>query len=214
MNFIYLILIEVVLILNSTTLATLLISSLAKKLMLIPFLFNNNNILPTNQEQFNRISTIVITNIPSDDIVVANQQNDVIKSYNDGNMFLMSGQFDKALIEFNKIIEASPNNADFYISRGIIYEKLFDWDKAIEDYQKANNIYKSTQLFHLNDDDPVAISNIGNALTGKLEWKEALKYFNYAAKLKPDYEAPLIGRALVQYQLGMVHNYITYIAVY
>lgn len=189
----------------SNALVLPIISTSLAKHILLPF-FLINNIIPDNQEPLSTLPIVQPNNLVND---ASKQQVDIVASYNQGNFFLMSGQFDKALIEFNKIIKASPNNADFYISRGIIYEKLFDWDLAINDYRKANDIYKSTQLFHLND-DPVVLSNIGNALTGKLQWEEALKYFNNAAKLKPDYEAPLIGRALVQYQLGLKKESIAY----
>ena len=47
-------------------------------------------------------------------------------------------------------------------------------------------------------------------VTGKLMWKEALRDFSYAASLKSDYEAPRIGKALVQYQLSQKQEAIAY----
>lgn len=41
-------------------------------------------------------------------------------------------------------------------------------------------------------------------------WKEALRDFTYAASLKSDYEAPRIGKALVQYQLSQKQEAIAY----
>ena len=41
-------------------------------------------------------------------------------------------------------------------------------------------------------------------------WKEALKDFAYASSLKSDYEAPRIGKALVQYQLNQKPEAIVY----
>lgn len=47
-------------------------------------------------------------------------------------------------------------------------------------------------------------------MIGKLLWKEALRDFTYASTLKADYEAPRIGKALVQYQLNQKLEAIAY----
>lgn len=117
---------------------------------------------------------------------------------------LTTGKFEEAVNKFNLVLEARQkvlfsNNADLYLSRGIAYEKLERWDDAIQDYYSANDIYRRNSFFPR--DDPVAISNIANAKTGKLLWQEALEGFTYASKLDSNYLAPSIGRALVLYQL-------------
>lgn len=124
------------------------------------------------------------------------------------------------MIEFNHAIEVSPDTGynskfdntmryliryllplgDIYLSRGIVEEKLLLWNQAIEDYQKANQLYKKNRPFA--GDDPTVFSNLANAETGLLQWKEAYRDFSYAIKLKPDFIAPRIGLAMVQYQLG------------
>ena len=91
---------------------------------------------------------------------------------------------------------------DIHLSRGIVKEKLLQWNEAIEDYRKANQLFRSSNPFASND-DATAFSNIANAETGLLQWENAYRDFSYAAKLKPDFIAPKIGRALVQYQLGL-----------
>jgi len=90
-------------------------------------------------------------------------------------------------------------SGDIFISRGIVLEKLLLWNEAIDDYKRANSIYRRRPF---SGDDPIVFSNIANAETGLLQWENALKDFSYAIKLKPDFIAPQIGRALVQYQLG------------
>ena len=91
-------------------------------------------------------------------------------------------------------------NSTLYMSTGIAYEKLEKWDESIADYKFANEIFKKKSLF--SKDDPICISNIANAETGKLQWEQALADFSYSSKLNPKYLAPVIGKALVQYQIG------------
>ena len=125
-------------------------------------------------------------------------QEELVTSYNRGNSYLMLGQFEDALLQFNAAAELAPESADVFLSRGIVEEKLFLWDAAIADYNKANTIYKKRPFA---GDDATAISNIANAETGLLQWENALRDFTKAAQIKSDFLAPQIGRALVLYQL-------------
>ena len=125
-------------------------------------------------------------------------QEELVTSYNRGNSYLMLGKFEDALVQFNQAAELAPDSADVFLSRGIVEEKLLQWDAAIADYNKANTIYKKRPF---SGDDPTAISNIANAETGLLQWENALRDFTRAAQLKSDFLAPQIGRALVLYQL-------------
>lgn len=121
-------------------------------------------------------------------------------SYNQGNAYLINGEFDKAFLEFDRVISANPSaNADFYLSRGIVNEKLLHWDAALSDYNTALKL-SNKNIFA--KEDPVIYNNIANAYTGLLDWPNALKNFKYAIKLKPDFIAPQIGKNLVVYELG------------
>jgi len=121
-------------------------------------------------------------------------------SYNQGNAYLMMGDFDKAFTEFDRVISAYPSaSPDFYLSRGIVNEKLLKWDAALNDY---NTALKLTKKNIFSREDPVLYNNIANAYTGLQDWPNALKNFNYAIRLKSDFIAPQIGKNLVVYQLG------------
>ena len=77
-------------------------------------------------------------------------------SYNQGNAYLINGEFDKAFLEFDRVISANPSaNADFYLSRGIVNEKLLHWDAALSDYNTALKL-SNKNIF--SKEDPV----IGN----------------------------------------------------
>lgn len=91
------------------------------------------------------------------------QSNDPSLLYNRGNSYLTSGEFQKALEDFNQAATLSPTNSDIYISRGIVYEKLLRWDDAIHDYETANSIIKKRPF---NRDNAIVYSNLANAETG------------------------------------------------
>lgn len=125
----------------------------------------------------------------------------LLNSYSRGNSYLTSGKFPEALRELNRAVELAPTSPDVYMARGIALEKVLKWQDAINDYRKANELFKR---FPLAPDDATALSNIANAETGLLQWDKALEDFSKASKLQPGFLAPQIGRALVQYQLGNV----------
>lgn len=126
-------------------------------------------------------------------------EEELLNSYSRGNSYLVQGQFKEALRELNRALDVSPDNMEALMTRGITFEKLLRWTDAINDYKHANSAYKSK---HFGQDDPTAISNIANAETGLQDWPAAMKDFTYASKLKSDFLAPQIGRALVSYELG------------
>jgi len=124
----------------------------------------------------------------------------LVASYNRGNSLLVQGNFEAAIVEFNKAAVLGSSVEDVFLSRGIAFEKLLRWDEAIKDYETANSIHKN-RLGFFSTDDPIAISNKANAETGLEKWKDALLDFERASQLKGDYLAPQIGRALVLCQL-------------
>ena len=134
-------------------------------------------------------------------------EEELTTSYNRGNSYLMQGQFEDALKSFNRALELSPNNADILLSRGIVYEKLFRWENAIDDYKSANSVFKKRPFAK---DDATAFSNLANAETGLLKWEDALRDYTYASKLDPKFIAPQLGRSLVLYELGRPQESIAY----
>ncbi|RCV64745.1 Tetratricopeptide (TPR) repeat [Methanophagales archaeon] len=51
--------------------------------------------------------------------------------------FAMSGEYEKAIECFDKVIELDPNYTYAYSNRGIAYKNLKEYERAIEDYNKA-----------------------------------------------------------------------------
>ena len=57
-----------------------------------------------------------------------------------GFLFLSKEAYSEALDVFNSYILYSPNNSDAYESRGLLYYKIGDFEKAKDDYEKALSI--------------------------------------------------------------------------
>jgi tetratricopeptide (TPR) repeat protein len=63
------------------------------------------------------------------------------KDYNgQGVTYSEQGQYDLAILEFNKALEIDPGSTETYNNRGITYSKKDQFDLAISDFSKALNI--------------------------------------------------------------------------
>jgi tetratricopeptide (TPR) repeat protein len=51
--------------------------------------------------------------------------------------FVISGEYEKAIECFDKVIELDPNSTYAYNNRGIAYSDLKQYERAIEDYNKT-----------------------------------------------------------------------------
>ena len=64
-----------------------------------------------------------------------------------GNALFLDGQYDRAIVFFNKAIEKNPRFAEAYYNRGITYLEKKQFDKAISDFTKAIEINPSIKHF-------------------------------------------------------------------
>ena len=127
---------------------------------------------------------------------------DLNSLYSSGNLALMEGQFEKALSDLNAAAKLAPNVADAFLTRGIVKEKLLQWDAAISDYDYALTLSAKNSFNPFARPDPTLLSNRANAETGKGDWQAALRDFELACSLSTtDFYAPYLGRALVFHQL-------------
>lgn len=51
--------------------------------------------------------------------------------------FKAAGNFESAIIEYNKAIEYEPNNAEYYYRRGLTYVQMLNYVLAVEDFEKT-----------------------------------------------------------------------------
>jgi tetratricopeptide (TPR) repeat protein len=64
---------------------------------------------------------------------------------NRGNAYQSKGEYDRAIADYNKVIELNPKRADAYNNRGRVHEKKQDQRKAIADYRMAVSIDPSSR---------------------------------------------------------------------
>lgn len=60
------------------------------------------------------------------------------------------GLYDEAIKNYTQAIKIDPTNYDYFISRGIAYDKIKDYYKAITDYTRASEIKPTDYLAYFN----------------------------------------------------------------
>ena len=115
------------------------------------------------------------------DLLALADKNPTIDSYfksaiynNRGIAYSKKGNFDRAIVDFNKAIELSPDYDEAYNNRGFSYSKKGNFDRAIDDYGEAIKI------------DPnsfVAYNNRGLAYDKQGNFDLAIDDFNKVIKI-------------------------------
>jgi tetratricopeptide (TPR) repeat protein len=95
-------------------------------------------------------------------------------------VYQAQGNTDKAIADYNKAIELSPNFAGFYANRGNIYQSQGNLQQAIADYNTA---------IEKNPDDTSSFYNRGLAYYGLEEYAKSLADYSTALNQNPDKEA-------------------------
>jgi protein O-mannosyl-transferase len=91
-----------------------------------------------------------------------------------GTIYLDRQQFDDALAQFQKVLEAHPTNATATLDLGMVYLQTGQVDKAIEQFRRTVDIAASYPLGHYN---------LGVALLQKGQIDEAIAEFEKALAL-------------------------------
>ena len=137
--------------------------------------------------------TIIIALITSLTSLSAQTEKDIYWTYLDtGTAFYQERVLDSALTYYNKAIELDTDAADGYFRRALVKEKLDNFDEANEDYLKAISL----------NPQPVYYSNLGLNKSIKGDNEEAIKYFNEAIKIDPEYMQAYMNRGIAYHYLG------------
>jgi tetratricopeptide (TPR) repeat protein len=137
------------------------------------------------------------------------------------------GQYDRAIADFNKAIEISPNEAMGFYSRGLAYSGKGQYDKAIADFNKAIEISPKQAMFYNDrgvayyhkghhdkavadctkalDIDPRyadAYNNRGTAFSSKGQYDRAITDYTKALDINPFYPDAYNNRGVAQYHKG------------
>jgi tetratricopeptide (TPR) repeat protein len=114
-------------------------------------------------------------------------------SYNLGNVYLASGDYDRAIAAYDKALQLNPGDADAYNNRGTAYGHKGDHDRAIADYDQA---------IRLQPDLAEAYNNRGIAFEAKGDHARALADYDKAIQLKPNNAGAYMNRSIVQRAKG------------
>lgn len=144
-----------------------------------------------------------------------------------GNSYLLAGQWEKALDDFNAAIDIDDENADAYLGRGRVLRARGRHEEAVKEWSRALSLdpdlltarYNAAcALYELGKPDE-AISQVTKALRSNPRFHlpfhllgvifaergdtaRAIKAYSKAIRLAPDFSAPYLGRALVYHKLG------------
>ncbi|CAK56678.1 unnamed protein product (macronuclear) [Paramecium tetraurelia] len=138
---------------------------------------------------------------------------------NNGLVYSKQGKFEKAIIEYNKAIEESPQYAAAYQNRANAYQGLMNFDEALGDYCMAIRInpqYSAayfnrgllfgkqgkfeeaimdyTQYIKMVPDNAQAYNNRANAYQNQGNFNEAIKDYSKSIEINPNYAAAYNNR--------------------
>ena len=114
-------------------------------------------------------------------------------AFQQGSVFIMIGQMNKAIEAYSRAIELYPNNPATYNNRGVAYYIKGDYDRVIVDY---------TKVIELKPDDAKAYYNRGKIYQEKDDLDLAIADFNTVVQLKSDYTEAYIDRGIACYDKG------------
>jgi len=110
-----------------------------------------------------------------------------------GRALAKAGQYDAAIEDFSRALEANPRLALARIDRGLAYQAMGDLVQAITDF---------TWAILINPSQPEAYNLRGIAYTEAGLWSEAIADYNRAISLDPTNAAYWNNRAWAQLQLN------------
>ncbi len=108
-------------------------------------------------------------------------------AFQQGNVFMMFGEIDKAIEAYSQAIKLNPRDTDAYNNRGVAYQKLGNFDRAFKDYNTA---------IPINPYDAVIYSNRGAAYVDKGELDRGLEDLNRAIEVNPNYAETFYNRGI------------------
>ena len=98
---------------------------------------------------------------------------------NRANANFVMGEYDTAIVDYNKAIELNPKEPDIYFSRGLAYFNKQSYTPAIADFDK---------VIELDPKEAMAYFKRGNALEKMGNFEKALADYQKASELDPDNE--------------------------
>ncbi len=111
---------------------------------------------------------------------------------NRGSLHLVRRDFDKALADFTESIQTMPNFQGGYRSRGAVYEATNQYDEAMKDYEKANELAT----------DATVTLGIGRVYALQEKYKEAVTKYDTAIEINEKFTSAFTSRGSAYYELN------------
>ena len=113
--------------------------------------------------------------------------------FKQGNEYMQSGQFDKAIPEFEAVLQMQPEQVSALTNLGVAYYNVGRLDDAIAQYQKALALAPGDADIH---------SNLAAAYVQKSQLDQALAEYQKAIDINPELHQAYFGLGVVHLQLG------------
>ncbi len=122
---------------------------------------------------------------------------------NRGRLYDDTGDYGRAISDYDEAIRLEPDNAHAFNNRGVSYRNWGDDDRAIGDYDEA---------IRLKPDYGPFFSNRGWAYLYKGDYERAIADYDMAIFLKPDDTGAIFGRGYAKFDLNRFTDAVTDLA--
>lgn len=100
-----------------------------------------------------------------------------------GLLYMAACVWDKALADFNRAAELEPDNLYAHNNAGCVYKYTGDYEKALEEYEKAVKIMEEADG---REDTPLPYGNMGDTYERMGDWEQAYLYYMKNIERFPD----------------------------
>jgi tetratricopeptide (TPR) repeat protein len=128
-------------------------------------------------------------------LVACGDSSSVEEHFQQGNEYAQAGEFEKAITEFEAVLQIDPDNVSAMSNLGVVYYNLGRLDEAIQQYQEA--------IARAPDDADIH-SNLAAAFVQKGQLDKALQEYESAVQINPELAEAHFGLGVVFQQTGKV----------
>jgi Flp pilus assembly protein TadD len=113
--------------------------------------------------------------------------------FDQGNEFAQAGDFEKAIAEYQAVLEMAPDNVSALANLGVAFYSTGKLDEAVTQYEKALELEPGDADIH---------SNLGAAYVQLGQLDQALGEYQKAVEINPDLAEAQFGLGVVYVQMG------------
>lgn len=132
---------------------------------------------------------------------IRTQDSEAQNRFNLGLIFLVMGQFGRAIEEFNLGLELMPFSPEAYYNLGLAYERMARMESAMQHYEKAIGLNPRHARSH---------ANLGGIYDRRGLKEEAKKEYMLAVRWDKNSPIPLYNLGALHYELGEYESARTY----